>query len=562
MDKAKKKEDKSDLDLIEDPFSTEIGAAPVKIPDAPVVMDDITDDVPAEPPASFEEALPSAAPAIADAEQIAPVPQTPMAQKLPAPAMQAPAAPMPMQDEVAAPAIQAPEEQTQLGLTEPSASGEHSRSQSQNAMQAFAENMAFSDDLSTGKIAPKTYADLMWNNRSTLGKIGSIFGLILSGAGSALANQPNAAMEMMNNEINRDLEAQKANAQSKTNWYKAALDHETNLSNIDLNASVAAAHRVGAWNSESEAKMKEYRNNTIIPLNKAKAEVDAKNNMMSAYIQYQQDNINRMAPGPLRDKAQSDLNDRIKPAAAAKMQQNQETFFKKKAVIDTLHPNPLAQEMEKKDAQMPNVRGPVIDDKKYRSALQQGAILGPDALMKRGAIPANEVPAVEEEIKSSTRNRSNYADWLEAISNLHKMKFAGQIPGGKLTAPALSLAGSIAGMFSGPMAGIAGNMAGSAAGSGVNAFKNEFERARNIEIVKLRKLIGGNNESDSSKDDLINALVPSWQDDNKNLNRLFEKGTNYFKTLDSDNSRLRRYEIGVPFPEVKFHQVFPFPKKK
>lgn len=82
--------------------------------------------------------------------------------------------------------------------------------------RAFAqEDAAYAHDLQNGHITPKTYGDL-FASRSTLGKVGTLFGLLLSGAGSGITGQPNAVMEMMNNEIKNDLQSQ---IESKKNAY-------------------------------------------------------------------------------------------------------------------------------------------------------------------------------------------------------------------------------------------------------------------------------------------------------------------------------------------------------
>jgi hypothetical protein len=74
------------------------------------------------------------------------------------------------------------------------------------------ENAAFNQDLANGHITPKTYHDLM--GKDVLSRIGTAFGLLISGAGAGLTHQPNAVLQMMNNEIDRDIDAQKT---SKTN---------------------------------------------------------------------------------------------------------------------------------------------------------------------------------------------------------------------------------------------------------------------------------------------------------------------------------------------------------
>lgn len=72
----------------------------------------------------------------------------------------------------------------------------------------------FGHDLANGHIDPQTYDKLM-GGPNTLSKIGSIFGLMLSGMGSGLAHQPNMFLEMMNNEIKNNLYAQNKNIENK-----------------------------------------------------------------------------------------------------------------------------------------------------------------------------------------------------------------------------------------------------------------------------------------------------------------------------------------------------------
>jgi hypothetical protein len=89
------------------------------------------------------------------------------------------------------------------------------------AIKGFLGDQAtkFEDDLNKGHIQAKTYSDL-FDKKDTLGKIGTIFGLLVGSAGAGLSHQPNALMEMMNNEIQRDLESQKTSAANRQNWLK------------------------------------------------------------------------------------------------------------------------------------------------------------------------------------------------------------------------------------------------------------------------------------------------------------------------------------------------------
>lgn len=76
--------------------------------------------------------------------------------------------------------------------------------------QMVQEDQHMQHDLDNGHITPKTYHDL-FAKKDTLGKIGTIFGMMLSGMGSGLTGQPNMLLQMMNKEIDNDLESQKSN---------------------------------------------------------------------------------------------------------------------------------------------------------------------------------------------------------------------------------------------------------------------------------------------------------------------------------------------------------------
>jgi hypothetical protein len=104
----------------------------------------------------------------------------------------------------------------------------------QTALQHYtSEDKAFENDLNNGHITPETYSDL-FAKKSTLGKIGMIFGMMASGAGSGLSHQPNAMLTMMNNEIQNDLEAQKQSKANAQNLIKLNQQHQLNQAQVGL----------------------------------------------------------------------------------------------------------------------------------------------------------------------------------------------------------------------------------------------------------------------------------------------------------------------------------------
>lgn len=89
------------------------------------------------------------------------------------------------------------------------------------------QKAAWENDLVNGHITPKTYSDL-FNNKGTLGKIGSIFGMLVGGAGSGLARQPNLAFNMIQNELDRDFEGQKQSKNNAQNFLRIMQQDQMN----------------------------------------------------------------------------------------------------------------------------------------------------------------------------------------------------------------------------------------------------------------------------------------------------------------------------------------------
>jgi hypothetical protein len=108
--------------------------------------------------------------------------------------------------------------------------------------QDFAQqDVDFQHDLTNGHITPETYGDL-FAKKDTLGKIGSIFGMMLSGAGSGLAHQPNALLGLMQQQLDRDLEGQKASKTNAQNFINLTQQHELQKAQAgQMNAQTAVS---------------------------------------------------------------------------------------------------------------------------------------------------------------------------------------------------------------------------------------------------------------------------------------------------------------------------------
>jgi len=134
------------------------------------------------------------------------------------------------------------------------------------AQQLDQQHIAQAQDLASGAIHPQTYAD-MFEKKSTLGKIGTIFGLLVGGAGAGLSHQPNALLGMMQKEIDNEFQAQLASKTGANNFLNTSYNHELQQTQQKLTNAQAAlipltAKEVAAntQNIQADAQLKATNN--------------------------------------------------------------------------------------------------------------------------------------------------------------------------------------------------------------------------------------------------------------------------------------------------------------
>lgn len=131
------------------------------------------------------------------------------------------------------------------------------QAETKTAFATFYNNLK--DEMAKGEIQPKTYADL-YADKSIPGKIGMLFATMISGMGAGLTHQPNAVLQMMDNMIARDLEAQKAQRQYKQNLLGLGIDYATKEMQIEQlrQQGLLTEQQVKTAKAEAEIKGFEY----------------------------------------------------------------------------------------------------------------------------------------------------------------------------------------------------------------------------------------------------------------------------------------------------------------
>lgn len=399
----------------------------------------------------------------------------------------------------------------------------------------MAEHVKVTHDLATGKIAPETYQSL-YGKSDTLGRIGTLFGLLVSGAGSGLAHQSNMVMDMMNKQIDQDLEAQKLNRENKRNFLSLQYQHdlqqaqaaEANMRTLNegVKGATNAAGGAKALSTmkvpDSENFLKDYMTqaNAILTPARAKAKmvVAAANHL---------DKATQNNP-----TANAIVKNQVIPAANEQATQGLAAAHEK---VKTLGPPPSVSATG---------RPSVVDENKLTEAIQLGNY-APQGTP--GAIPPHDIAQVQKEKGEIGLNRNGAYDWNDSFNNLANMSMAGQIPG---VSEGITGAAGLAGSLLGPLgAGVFGTIAH---GAGKIA-QNAFERQRNIQKEALRQRLG-TNKSDASSESLIDSLLPAWNDTPESIAEAHRKGIQHFKSLENspalDTYANQIEGLKSPFPNL------------
>lgn len=503
--------------------------------DSPAIAEDekeIEKEIEETPPQAAVAPTPQAAPVAAASPAPSAPPEAPVAAPASAPVPQAPQPPAPAVSPIAAAAP---------------ATAQAEPTPDEMAAKKTEEDLKFAQDLHAGHITPKTYSSL-FAEKSTAGKIGTIFGLMLSGIGSGLSHQSNAYLAMMDKQIQNDLEAQKTDQSNKQNWYKMSIDYTRAQTLNDLTESEVSKN----WTENEKQKFLNDNAGALEGIGTFKSE----NKMMLSLMQIQQDAINKMPMGPERDRAQDNLNNQVMPTTLKKIEENN----KKAAGIEHQLMN-KAKTIGSTEKSAAPPKGTAESGKKYsvvnqdklNDGFRKGLMFGADAGKIPGAIPPEKHAAINKEIEELTVNRNNLADAEDSFKKLSEMKNAGQVPGIGAAGAAATTLGSVVGSLAGPLgtaagAGI-GKLAGSLAGDTAQKY---FERDRGIQVEALKSRLGGG-MSEDDKQKLADSLLPSWSDTSASMAEAHRKMIQHFESNPAEAApNLTQYGLKLPMPKYEF----------
>lgn len=281
------------------------------------------------------------------------------------------------------------------------------------------EDALFAQDMQRGHIKPETMQGL-FDKKDTLGKVGTLFGLLVSGAGSGLSGQPNAVLEMMNNQIKNDLEGQRLSNENAQNWLRLSQAHQRQK--FENAYTQAQTGKIPSEIARNEAETKRAT---------AGADLEATNSAMTkmriAASGQIEDMIKKMPDGPNKQAMIDTYQNKFLPSIiGANQQDNAQTAAK----VGTLHAiNQAQQPKPKNDAGSSGVQ--MVDPQKIAAmGLRGRRAESAGVAAPEGAIPAAAYPLVMKEASDVNKNRAVYSTISRAFEDLDKQAAGGQLDKG------------------------------------------------------------------------------------------------------------------------------------
>jgi len=366
------------------------------------------------------------------------------------------------------------------------------------SQQMHAEDDALAQDMATGQIHPHTYADL-FHDQSTLGKIGTIFGLLVGGMGSGLAHQPNALLGMMDKTLDRDLEGQKQSAANRQNFYKIRQQQQLTDAAARLQAAQATekelANKSTAWGLKQAGILPSGVTTTpngklaLTPAGQLQASTQAKMDLYTAAAHDLEQKIAKMSPThPLYAASVGALNDLRNTMALEK--QHMTAQVDKAHEAEEMQTDPVAKitGITRDKVPMPEVPSILSDDAnaRYKGLSAAGAtspaIGAATSGLKEQYQAASQADQALKTLVPTYQNLARLRSWSGRLANTA----AGAVEG------LAGLAGTVIGAQKGnPIGGGAiGEGVGTSLGTGLRSMAGtQQNRLYQLEVSKLTGII-------------------------------------------------------------------------
>ncbi len=354
------------------------------------------------------------------------------------------------------------------------------------------EDALFAQDLQRGHIKPETMADL-FGKKDTVGKIGTIFGLLIGGAGAGLSGQPNALLGMMQKEIDNDLAAQQHSNENAQNWLRMSQQHEMQKAQIGRMKTENRLTETQIGKAPSEIALNKAHTASAKADADLKATQNAKTKMQMSLYQQLQDQVNKMPPGPSKDAATNLLTNTLGPGIQNNIKQTNA------ATADQL------QARAKLRGESPE-NDPGVDFNRLNTLASQGqaAEIAQFPIMPGKGMTSAQAAAANQEASKVMMNHALMNNWKKGFEELDNMnRLIGKINPEAYNAIVAPITGQLAQTM--PQA---------------------------------------------EAENMAHALFPDPKDWGKARQEKIRFGYDHFKTMEAGTPTLQNFGLKTPFPDA------------
>lgn len=357
------------------------------------------------------------------------------------------------------------------------------------------EDKLYADDMKRGHIKPETYQSL-FAKKDTLGKIGTLFGLVVGGAGAGLTHQPNAVLGMMQKELENDLEAQKTSNANAQNWLRLSQAHRLQKAQVRQMGTQNELTRAQTGKVPSEIALNKSHKANLDRDSELKDTTATLNRMQIAAYQHLTHKTDKLPPGPTKDTATNLLTGTIGPGIESDIsKRNAQT-------VAQIGLRAAARGDTQKQPPKENPSG--VDMDKMTNLIQQGQMA--EKLGMPGGMRGGDVSAANAEAQKVADTRAAAKMYEDSFNRLDAMAAAGKLNPQMRQAEIATLAAKIS-----------------------------------------HETVGRFNQDEQST--LAQSMFPDALDWGKARDEKFRKAMEHFKGEEAATPTLDRFGLKTPFPE-------------
>jgi hypothetical protein len=363
-------------------------------------------------------------------------------------------------------------------------------------LQMSNEDQEWQKDLANQHITPQTYSSL-FAKKDTLGKIGTIFGLMVSGAGAGLTHQPNALLALMQKEIDSDLEAQKQSKANAQNFLRLNQEHQKRLAEITHLGKQGELLQAQTSAVPSQIKLTEAQAHAANTQTQITSDTLAHTQALRAAYHDLQSRVDKMPEGSPQKAAAAQQLAFIFPMVNEAITNKIDQASALQGYVQSIYGN-----MTGGPGKGAPGEAPAVDYGRMNQLQRMGINKIP------GGMTGEDIGAATKEAQMLEESRALRADYADSFAKLSEMVLGGRLHPAQRAAYVNSLGAKLA-----------------------------------------RQSAGRYNLAEAGT--IVDGMFPEFGDAPETTAVKFKKGNDYFDNVDAATPTLNRYNLKIPVQAPK-----------